>query len=108
MPVTRPTPRSSLRRIVRVKSTRASLSSWTGRSVARLLRKEQERWSPGRWSSGFSLGRLTVVVVESHTHTVAIGLLTRQERRLKPELQQLLPLGRLFALGDSRSRAPAD
>jgi hypothetical protein len=41
-----------------------------------------------RWSSGFSLGRLAVAVFEGYSHTVAIGLLTRQERRLKPELQQ--------------------
>src|SRR5262245_64228979 len=28
------------------------------------------------WSSGFSLGRWTVAVVEGYSHTVAIGLLT--------------------------------
>src|SRR5262249_2188395 len=38
-------------------------------------------------SSGFSLGRLTVVVRGGHSQTIAIGLLYRQERRLKPELQ---------------------
>jgi hypothetical protein len=45
-----------------------------------------ERW---RWSSGFSLGRLTVVVLDGQPHTVASALLTHQERRLKPELQRL-------------------
>ena len=42
----------------------------------------------GCWSSGFSLGRLAVVVVEGYAHAVAIGLLPRPERRLKPELQR--------------------
>ena len=41
-----------------------------------------------RWSSSFSLARLTVVVHGGPPHTVAIALLTRQERRLKPELQR--------------------
>jgi len=41
-----------------------------------------------RWSSGFSLARLTVVVDDGQTHAVAIAHLTRQERRLKPELQR--------------------
>jgi len=35
-----------------------------------------------------SLGRLAVVVLETHSQTVATGLLTRQGRRLKPELQR--------------------
>src|SRR5262245_38811567 len=41
----------------------------------------------GGWSSGFSLGRLTFVVFEAYSQTVAIEFFTRQERRLKPELQ---------------------
>src|SRR5262249_9767131 len=40
------------------------------------------------WSSGFSLGNLTVVVDVGKTYTIAIGLLTHCERRLKPELQR--------------------
>jgi len=40
------------------------------------------------WSSGFSLGNLTVMVADCETQTVAIGLLTRQEHRLEPELQR--------------------
>jgi hypothetical protein len=40
-----------------------------------------------RPGAGFSLGNLTVVVVAGKTSAVAIELLTRQERRLKPELQ---------------------
>src|SRR5712664_1261330 len=42
-----------------------------------------------RWSSGFILRRLTVEVVDGNSHALAIGLLSRQERRLKPELQQV-------------------
>jgi hypothetical protein len=41
-----------------------------------------------RWSSGFSLGRLAVVVVDAHSQTGASGLLIRRARRLKPELQR--------------------
>jgi len=36
---------------------------------------------------------LTVVVVDGQTLTVAIELLTRQERRLKPELQHRREIG---------------
>ena len=40
------------------------------------------------WSSGFSLGRLTVPGADCYSHTVAIDHLCQQERRLKPELQR--------------------
>src|SRR5262245_3932231 len=49
-----------------------------------------------RWSSGFSLRSLTVVVDGNPTGTTALGLgaiarFTLHERRLKPELQLCCP-----------------
>jgi hypothetical protein len=45
------------------------------------------------WSSGFSLRRLTGVVIGGNSHTVAIAVVPRQERRLKPELQRFRDWG---------------
>src|ERR1051326_3502330 len=33
------------------------------------------------WSSGFNLGRLTVVIVDGHWHALALGLFVQQEFR---------------------------
>jgi hypothetical protein len=49
---------------------------------------EQVSQNAVRWSSGFSLGRLTVAGTYGAAPTVAIRLFTLQERRLKPEFQR--------------------
>ena len=74
---TEATPAAARRHLILLLARKNGRRALTDRLVPRTV----------RWSSGFSLGRLTVMVGDGHSHAVARRLLTRQERRLKPELQ---------------------